>query len=77
MFENCSTIEIKKYIYIPSVCDFHSTTKLFLRKIKILNVLTTVHYQSPQLNWKRIEKIGLLKYLGYLVTLNGEKKRLL
>lgn len=31
--------------------------------------------KALKLNCKRIEKIGLLKYLGYLVKLNEEKKK--
>lgn len=76
MCENCSTIEIKKKKK-DSFCmwlSFKHKAFLYLRK-KILNVLTIVRYQSPQIklqeNWENraIKIFGLFSEVEW-----GEKK---
>lgn len=79
MFENCSTIKrffleiIRFLLYVT----FIQTQSFSLsKKKKILLCLQLCITKSFKLNCRRIEKIGPLKYLSYLLKLSKEEKRL-
>lgn len=76
MCENCSTIEIKKKKILLYVI-FIQTQSFSLFKKEILNVLTIVRYQSPQIKLQENWENRAIKIFGLFseVEWGGKKKK--